>query len=156
MAPRFTVLLLGPLLSFMWLILAMFVLLIEPMPWGIGAVVSRAEDEGVVSSLVVLRRKGSVPTGHPQHYESWARRIASCSATESEIISWRTLVQPLAVDGLNQKSRSSTLSVGPPEAHTRIEIPQAIASTGTIPKCSFIGVYSKARVLELRRRAVRW
>jgi len=45
------------------------------------------------------------------------------------------------------------LSVGPPELHARTGKPQAIASIGTIPKCSFSGVYSRARVDGLRSRA---
>lgn len=93
--------------------------------------------------------------------------IVSRSETESETISRRASAHTLAAGGLNHpvrsvfevfrpKSGSRTLSVGPPELHARTGMPQAMASTGTIPKCSFAGVYSKARVLELRRRAVRW
>jgi hypothetical protein len=48
--------------------------------------------------------------------------------------------------------RSMTVSVGPPELTAKTGRPHAMDSRGTIPKCSFDGVYSNARVLgEVRR-----
>jgi len=47
------------------------------------------------------------------------------------------------------------LSVGPPELQAKTGSPHAIASMGTIPKCSFVGVYRRASVDGLRRRAER-
>jgi len=48
--------------------------------------------------------------------------------------------------------RSMTVSVGPPELTARTGKPHAMDSRGTIPKCSFEGVYSKAKVLDGVRR----
>lgn len=49
-------------------------------------------------------------------------------------------------DGLHRKPVIScrTLSVGPPLSQAMTGLPDAIASKGTMPKCSFCGVYSTA------------
>ena len=49
-------------------------------------------------------------------------------------------------DGLHKKpvTPCCTLSVGPPLSQAMTGLPDAMASKGTMPKCSFCGVYSTA------------
>lgn len=85
---------------------------------------------------------------------------ASRSPSESAMISRRASAHFSASGGRSQPVRSSggastTLSVGPPELHARTGRPQTIASTGPMPKCSFVGVYSSASVEGAERSAER-
>jgi len=51
---------------------------------------------------------------------------------------------------------SRTVSSGPPVFVASTGKPHAPASTGTMPKCSFDGVYKRQRVWDEVRRYVRW
>ncbi len=59
-------------------------------------------------------------------------------------ISTRAAAQPCAEGArshpVHSPGASTTLSVGPPLSHASTGSPEDIASTGTIPKCSFAGV----------------
>lgn len=81
---------------------------------------------------------------------------ASMTCAHNSASGFRSHPVWVSEDADESKSGSTMLSVGPPELHARTGKPQIMASTGPMPKCSFAGVYSNARVDEEVRRADRW
>ena len=63
---------------------------------------------------------------------------------------------PAATQSVLLMDLSTMLSVGQPLLHASTGSTNDMASTGTIPKCSFAGVYCNASVDGAERRAARW